>query len=82
MMAEYTLYRECTRCGGDGLFPNETMTFEGEVLPPAHPVACTRCNGTGKVAIGIITTDALDDILDKCNDILDKCNDIFEQLTE
>ena len=80
-MAEFELYQTCRTCGGDGLFPNNSMSYEGEVLPPENPGPCGRCDGTGKEVIGLINLPT-GGLINKLNTILGKCNDILEKLED
>ena len=76
-MTTYNYYKICRTCGGDGLFPNNSMSYEGEVLPPENPRPCEACGGTGKEAIGFVD---LAEIENKLDAILAKCEEIFDNL--
>lgn len=78
MAESIIIYESCGNCGGDGLFPNEVIDFNGNVSPPVDPIACDKCSGTGRIVAGFLDEDIREyfaDILDKCNDILDKLNE-------
>jgi DnaJ-class molecular chaperone len=77
-MASLEVYRQCSMCGGDGLFPNDNITYGGVVLPPTNPGPCQTCGGDGKILAYSIE----EDFVVKIDDILDKCNDIFEKVNE
>jgi len=85
-MAELTIARVCPKCDGDGVFPNNTMTYEGDVLEPDNPRACDVCSETGRVGRYILDVgdllDRLSDLETTVDDIMDKCTDIFGKVNE
>lgn len=59
-----------------------TAVTTNDIGEQIEETPCAQCVGVGYTPVGIITGDALDEIIDKLGDILDKCNDIFEKVSE
>jgi len=68
-MATYEVTTKCGKCKGTGTY----SSYYGGSQD------CPLCGGDGKLAIGEVV---LDDIEDSISDIMDKCNDIKEVVDE
>lgn len=49
-MSHPTIYEECPRCHGDGLYPNPYLDYSGNLVDPETTGPCTECGGTGRIA--------------------------------
>ena len=79
-MTKEKLFKECDACGGLG-YEEGTAPISGEPIQ----TPCNKCEGSGKISLGSLDLDLVEDIedmKDKINDILDKVNNIFEKVNE